>query len=207
MKIKRFRPLTAKQKAIVDFINHYNQINGYSPSLEEIAREFKLNAVSTVHQHVKIIKEKGYLEKDAFQPRGISPLQHTQEMTEVPLLGMIAAGTPIEPIENPEPIQVPKSMLRSTSNFYALQIFGDSMIEDGIWNGDIILVKQQNTADVGDVVVAITNGEATLKQYGGVINSQIKLIPKNPKLKPFYVDAETFEIRGKFAGLIRHAAY
>lgn len=197
------RPLTKKQKEIVDFISEYNQKYGYSPSLEEMAKEFHLKAVSTIHKHISFIKKKGYLQKYAFQSRGIKPLNISENTIQVPLLGKIAAGNPIEPIENPEPIEVPASMLNRNYNYYALSVKGDSMIEDDVWDGDVILIKHQKDADVGDMVVAVVDGEVTLKRYGGLEQDKVKLIPRNPRLHPFFVDPENFEVRGKFAGLLR----
>jgi repressor LexA len=199
------RPLTKKQKEIADFISEYYHKRGYSPSLEEIAKEFHLKAVSTVHKHISFIKKKGYLQKQAFQSRGVKPLNISDNTIQVPLLGIIAAGNPIEPIENPEPIEVPASMLNRNYNYYALKVKGDSMIEDDVWDGDIILIKHQKDADTGDMVVAVVNGDVTLKRYGGIEKGKVKLIPRNPRLKPFLVETNNFEVRGKFAGLLRRS--
>lgn len=200
---KKPLPLTPRQKEIVDFISTHYRNKGYSPSLSEIADALGLTAVSTVHQHIEVIKKKGYLQKDNFQPRSVSPLTQTEHTMEVPLLGVIAAGNPITPYENPEPIAVPDYMIKNGKDYYALKVKGDSMINDGVWDGDTILIKHQNTANVGDMVVAVVDGEVTLKRYGGLSNGKVKLIPKNSSLKPFYVDPNTFEVRGKFAGLLR----
>ncbi len=205
MQIKHtlIRPLTPKQKAIVNYVStHINQ-KGYSPSLGEIAKQFNLKAVSTVHQHIQLIQQKGYLRRDSFQSRGLSQLTVTRDYVEIPLLGNIAAGNPIEPLEDPEPIAVPKSMLSKPSNYYALRVRGDSMIDDGVWDGDIVLIEHKNFAEIGEMVVAVVDGEVTLKRYGGVKNSKVVLIPKNPSLQPFNVNPNKFEIRGIFSGLIR----
>ncbi len=203
MAVKRFLPLTPKQKAIGDFVSQYHHKNGYAPSLEEIAKKFGLHAVSTVHEHIQIIRNKGYLRKEEFQARGISPLSQKPGIVEVPLLGKIAAGNPIEPIENPEPIAVPDFMIKRGNDYYALQVKGNSMIDDGVWDGDTILVKHQNTANIGDMIVAVVDGEVTLKRFGGYKGGKIELIPKNKNIRPFYVDPDNFEVRGKFAGLLR----
>lgn len=201
----RIRALTPKQKAIVDFISNYHKRHGYSPSLEEIADEFDLSAVSTVHQHIKLIRKKGYLQKDDFQPRSVLPLEQAPNIIEVPILGKIPAGQPIEVYREPEPVRVPTSLIKNPTEHYALEVDGDSMIEDDVWDGDIILIKHQPTANVGDMVVAVADNLVTLKRFGGVENGRVKLIPRNPKLKPLFVDPENFEIRGKFAGLLRQA--
>jgi len=199
----KIRPLTPKQRAIFDYVSKYTKKHNYSPSLEEIAKEFD-SAISTIHQHIELIRKKGYLKKDGFQPRSISLLERSENASEVPLLGDISAGNPIEPFEEPEPVYFPANMIKTnTSNYYALKVKGDSMIDDDVWDGDIILIKHQRTADLNDMIVAITSGEVTLKRFGGIKNGMVKLIPRNPNLEPFEVKADSFEIRGKFAGLIR----
>lgn len=194
------RAITPKQKHVLDFIVEYTAQNGYAPSLEEIGHKLSL-AISTVHQHVTALKTKGYLKREDNQPRGMSLLEKTADATEIPLLGIIAAGSPIEPIENPEPIKVPKALVAKHGNFYALKVQGDSMIDDGIWDGDVVVVKHQQTADNGDTVVAITENGATLKRYRSQ-NGKIYLEPRNPRLDNIY--PKSLEIRGKFVGLIRN---
>lgn len=193
------RTITPKQKKVLDFIVAFTDKHGYAPSLEEIGNKFNL-AISTVHQHVAALKTKGYLKKESNQPRGVSLLQKTTDTTEVPLMGLIAAGSPIEPIENPEPIQVPNSLVSKRGNYYALKVKGDSMIEDGIWDKDIVVVKHQQTAEDNDTVVAITEDGATLKRYR-VKNKKVFLEPRNKNLSNLY--PKELEIRGKFVGLLR----
>lgn len=193
------RALTPKQKNILDFIVAFTTNKDYSPSLEEIGGKFDL-AISTVHQHVKALKDKGYLKKEENQPRGVSLFEQTPDSIEIPLLGIIAAGTPIEPIENPEPVKVPRNLVSGRGNYYALKVKGDSMIEDGIWDKDIVVIKSQPTADNGDTVVAITEDGATLKIFRNQ-NGKIFLEPRNKKLENIY--PHSLEIRGVFRGLIR----
>lgn len=192
--------LTVKQKKILDYVTSSANHHGYSPSLEEIASHFGLSAISTVHHHVKALRIKGYLKKEKNQPRGASPLERTSDSVEIPLLGFIAAGTPIEPIENPEPIKVPNNLISKRGDYYALKVKGDSMIEDGIWDGDLVVIKSQQTADNGDTVVAVTEGGATLKIFRSK-NGTIFLEPRNKRLENIY--PQSLEIRGKFVGLIR----
>jgi len=194
------RTLTPKQKKILDFIISFTKKRGYAPSLKEIASHFRLKAMSTVHQHINALKKKGYLKKEENQPRGVSLFEKTPETTEIPLLGFIAAGKPIEPIENPEPIKVPKSMVSKRGNYYALKVQGDSMIEDGIWDKDIVIIKHRQTANDRDTVVAITEEGATLKMFRRQ-NGKIYLEPRNKNYPPIY--PKQLEIRGKFCGLIR----
>lgn len=193
------RSLTPKQKDIFDFIVTFTTDKGYAPSLEEIGGKFNL-VISTAHQHVKALISKGYLKKEENQPRGVSLFEQTPDSTEIPLLGIIAAGTPIEPIENPEPIKVPKNLVSKRGDYYALKVKGESMIEDGIWDGDIVVIKSQPTADNGDTVVAITENGATLKIFRSK-NDTIFLEPRNKKLENIY--PQSLEIRGKFVGLLR----
>ena len=196
------RALTPKQKKILDFIIFFTEKHGYAPSLKEIAFRFRLKAMSTVHQHIKALKKKGYLKKEKNQPRGVSLLEKTPETTEIPLLGLIAAGKPIEPIENPEPIKVPKNMVSKRGNYYALKVQGNSMVEDGIWDEDSGITYQSHRSEDRDTVVAITEDGATLKRFRNQ-NGKIYLEPRNKNYSPIY--PKQLEIRGKFCGLIRNS--
>ena len=193
------RPLTPKQKKIFEFITFYSDQHGFSPSLEEIAERFG-KAISTIHKHVELMKNKGYLQKGENQSRSITPLEKTNSMVQIPLLGIIAAGTPIEPLENPEPVDVPAGMVNNTKDYYALRVKGDSMVDMGILDGDNVLVKHQVNANNGDVVVAITEDGATLKVFKN-INGRPVLEPRNKDYPTIY--PHQLEIRGKFIGLIR----
>lgn len=186
--------LTPKQKQILDFIREFTEEKSYPPSLAEIANKFH-KSIPTIFQFVATLKGKGYLEKENDVARGI----YTKK-PEIFLLGKIAAGEPIEPLENPEPIEVPKEMIASPANYYALEVKGDSMIDEGILDNDIIVVKHQNIADNGDVVVAITEKGATLKVLRNK-NGVKFLEPRNKNLKNIY--PKSLEIRGKFVGLLR----
>lgn len=193
--MRRASTLTTKQKEVLDFIVSFSSQNGYSPSLAEISKKLK-KSVPTVFQFVKTLNEKGYLQKTDKIWRGIS----TEIKKQVMLMGYISAGKPIDPLENPEPINVPVSMIPAEANYYALKVQGDSMIEDGILDGDTILVKHQMTAENGDTVVAITEKGATLKILRKN-NGKVHLEPRNKRLKNIY--PKELEIRGKFCGLIR----
>ena len=197
MNVKSPKSITPKQKEVLDFITAFHSKKGYSPSLEEMANHFK-KSIPTIHQFIDTLVKKGYLTKTANTSRGIVP--NTDLGIEIPLLGYIAAGEPIEPIENPEPINVPLNMTNKPGQYYALKIKGDSMIEDGILDGDTIVVKHQLTAEDGDTVVAVTEGGATLKRFRKK-NGKIFLEPRNKKFKIKY--PKKLDIRGKFVGLIR----
>jgi len=179
--------LTKRQKEVLDFIEKYKSKKKYSPSLEEIRRRFKLASVSTAHFHVKKLEELGYLDRPKNKPRGIN-IYKKELMIKVPILGIIAAGQPIEAIENrEETIAIPKNKLPKIGEVYALRIVGNSMIDENINDGDIVLVKQQSVAENGQKVVAlIDNSEATLKKIykekGG-----IRLQPANQKIEPIII--------------------
>src|SRR3989338_831530 len=147
--------LTPKQKQIYEFIKEFGKKRHYSPSLEEIRKRFKLAAVSTIHQHIKDLAAKGYLETHWNQKRSIS-ISKAEKLVRIPLLGTIAAGEPIHIFEDQrETISVPKSKIPSSSKVYALRVVGSSMIDENINDGDVVLVRQQETAENGQKVVAL----------------------------------------------------
>ncbi len=178
--------ITKRQKQILDYINGFSKKREYSPSHEEIKKHFRLRAVSGIHQIVQALKDKGYLSKQKNQPRSIE-IKRPEKLVKIPLLGTIAAGQPIEAVLNPESIAVPKSTLPSSGNIYALRVAGNSMIDENINDGDMILVKQQNIAENGQKVVAlINNNEATLKKFYKE-RGRIRLQPANKNFAPIIV--------------------
>jgi repressor LexA len=201
-------PLTPRQKEILEFIDMYYELHNLSPSLEEIRKHFNLSAVSTVHEHVDKLKKKGYLQKEMNQARGIKTI-HQQDFTddsatEISILGTITAGDPIEPVEVPEPLVVSSDFIAEGKEYFALKVSGESMIEEGILDGDLVIVKSQTTANNGDTVVAVIKDDedeaATLKKFYKE-RDIFRLQPANEKLKPIY--AKKVEVRGKVVGLIR----
>ncbi|MBU1036738.1 transcriptional repressor LexA [Patescibacteria group bacterium] len=178
--------LTKRQKQVLDFISSYHKKKGYAPSLEEICRKFKLASVSTAHFHVKKLQDLGFLEKQYNKPRSIA-LYENEKMVNIPLLGLIAAGQPIEAIQNKETIAVPQNKLPRSGEFYALRVLGNSMIYENINDGDIVLVKQQSIAENGQKVVAlIDNAEATLKKFYKE-RGYIRLQPANKTIEPIII--------------------
>lgn len=197
MNVNKQLQITPKQKRVFNFVNRFIIKNGYSPSLNEIARYIG-KSIGTVQHFVEELEIRGYLQKKENVARSLSSTEKiTQQIFK---LGYIAAGNPIEPIENPEPIDVPASFIKSNGNYYALQVKGESMIEDNMLDGDTIIVKHQQTAQDGDRVVAVTEDGATLKVFRNK-SGRIYLEPRNKNLKPFY--PKELVIRGKFCGLIR----
>ena len=196
--------LTKKQKQVIDFIEKYKNKKDYAPSLEEIKKHLKLASVSTAHYHIKKLQEGGYLEKEKNQPRGIA-VYEKEKMVRVPLLGTIAAGQSIEAVEEKEIIAVPQSKLYHSGKFYALRVSGNSMIDENINDGDLVLVKQQNIADNGQKVVAlIDNCEATLKKFYKE-RGQNRLQPANKKFSPIIIKRDQeFAIQGIVIDVIRN---
>lgn len=175
--------LTKKQKQVLDFITDYQERREYAPSLDEIRKKFRLASVSTAHFHISKLRDLGYLSKEENKPRSIKTLGH-ETMVKISLLGTIAAGQPIEVIQDKETIAVPKSILPSSSEVYALRVIGNSMVDENINDGDIVLVKQQDTAENGQKVVAlIDNHEATLKRFFKE-RGHIRLQPANMSMEP-----------------------
>ena len=193
--------LTKKQKLVLDFVKQSQKKNGYAPSLVEIQQNFKLASVSTAHFHIKHLQKKGLLTKEENQPRTISAMKE-KSTVEIPLLGSIAAGEPIEAMEiNEKTITVPRGDIKLPFQHYALQVKGDSMIEDGIFDGDIVVIRSQNIADNGQTAVAIIDdNQVTLKKIYKE-KGKIRLQPANKNLKPFY--RKQVEIRGIVEKIIR----
>ena len=198
LKIHARLPLTPKQKKALDFVNKFTIKYGYAPSLHEIAK-YLGKSVSTVQHFTNELQIKGYLQKKEHISRGLSSTQ--EGIKQIFKLGFVTAGSPIEPIENPEPIDVPSSFLKNPGNYYALQVRGDSMIEDGIFDGDTVVIKHQNTAENGDTVVAITENGATLKKLYRD-KERIRLQPANQTLLPIFPNE--IEIRGRVMGILRN---
>lgn len=193
--------LTLRQKQILDFINSYSKKRGLSPSLEEIKKRLRLRSVSNIHQHIAALESKGYLQKQKNQPRGIE-IPKKEKLVRIPLLGTIAAGLPIEAIEIPETIKVLGSQFSKSDKHFALKVQGDSMIDDGIFDGDIVIVKKQPTAENGETIVAlINNNKVTLKKIF-LEKNRIRLQPANPRLKPIFV--KDLIIQGKVVSVIRN---
>ena len=196
--------ITKKQRQILNYIEKFIEGKYYSPSLEDIRRHFRLSSRSTVHYYIEVLREKGYLNKLDHQARAIelSKEKKSIDLVKIPLLGIIAAGEPIEAIENPETIEVPKSQLSKSGEHYALRVQGDSMIDEGIFDGDTVIIRKQPDAENGETVVALINdNEVTLKKiYRG--KNGFRLQPANPNIKPIFTKELT--IQGKVTSVIRN---
>lgn len=193
--------LTRKQKDVLDFITDYIRENGYSPTQKEIQDNFGFKSLGSVQDYIKYLTTGGYLSNDTNSVRGLMPATVQQNTEEIPLLGSIAAGTPIEAIEHTDRISVPIHML-GRGQHYALKVKGESMIEEGILSGDIAIIKHSTSAENGQIVVAVIDNETTLKKYFKRAK-QIELHPANKTMKPIIVKDKECEIRGLLVGLIR----
>ena len=203
--------LTPKQLEIVQFIVDYRERKGLAPTLEEIARELGVSKI-TIYEHVAQLEKKGAITKQKYQSRSltvapalINELKTRRDSTQtqtfsLPLLGRIAAGQPIEAIEVPEEIDL-SDMVRRDRASYILRVKGNSMIDEGIRNGDFVIVENRNWASNGETVVAVVNeNEATLKKFYRE-GDRIRLQPANPDMQPIYVDK--CDIRGVVVGVLR----
>ena len=197
--------LTRRQREIYDYICGFVEENGYSPSLEEIGAHFDLASVATVHKHIQHLVSKGWLTKSNNRSRSLEPVSDTStSLPAIPLLGTVAAGSPIEAIEERgENIRVPVQLMGRPQDTYALRVRGDSMIEDQICDGDLVIVESRSEARNGETVVALVGGdEATLKRFYRA-GSMVKLVPANSTMQPIKVAASDVQIRGVVRGLIR----
>ncbi len=196
--------LTEKQKEFLAYISRYKDEWGQSPSFDEICSHFGFNSYNSVTTYLKILERKGYLRlPEKNQKRAIEIISPVEtKRFELPLLGKVAAGRPIEAIEDRDVIQVPPSMVRSGDHF-VLVVEGDSMVEDGILEGDYVVVRKQATAENGETVVALVENEATVKRYyrsGG----KVELRPANEKMQSFWFKKGDLRIEGRVVGVLRH---
>ena len=198
--------LTKRQKDVLNVIKKYIATNGYPPTVREIAEIMKLSSPATIQVHLDMIEKKGYIKKHGNMNRTIELLvnneyENTQAM-DIPLLGKVTAGSPIEAIENPdEYFTVPSSLINGKKEIFALNVSGDSMINAGIFDDDIVIIEKSNTAHNGDIVVAMNDdNEVTIKRFYKEKN-HFRLQPENDYMEPIILDNVT--ILGKLIGLYR----
>ena len=196
--------LTKRQKQFFDYIQAYLTRHGYAPTLEEIGVHFKLSSLATVHKHLSNLEEKGLIRRTWNHSRAIElvPQRKEARAVEVPLLGRVAAGRPIEALEQNDSIALPEELIRR-DNTYVLRVAGDSMVDDGIWDGDYIVVEERSTAESGETVIAMIGGEATVKRFYREKGGKIRLQPANEKINPIIVRASDLEVRGVVVAVMR----
>lgn len=198
--------LYRRQRQIVEFIAQYIQKNGYSPTLQDIADAIGVSSLATVHEHLQALEKKGIIKKYDGAVRGIELLDRSiirgTAGIEIPILGFIAAGQPIEPYTDPNAqYKISPAMVSGKKRSYVLQVKGESMIEEGILDGDYVVIEEQNEVKNGDIVVALLeNGLATLKRYFKEA-TRIRLEPANSSMSPIF--AKNVKVQGKVVGLIR----
>src|SRR5947207_2163481 len=200
--------LTRKQREVYEFIDHFVQEHQHSPSFEEIGRGLKLSSLATVHKHVSNLEKKGLLKRDynrsrsidVLPVRGIFKRQPSKELA-LPLMGRIAAGQPIEAVENPETISL--GDITRSKDVFVLQVKGESMKDEHIVDGDYVLVEKVNTARDGEIVVALVEGyDATLKRLYRE-GAKIRLQPSNMAMPPIIVLAKSVQVQGRVIGVLR----
>ena len=199
-------PLTKRQKEILDFITGFIEEQGYAPSFEEIAKAFGYSSLATVHEHLSNLERKGYIRKSYNESRSIEtvPEDGTPSALELPLLGAVAAGLPIEAIPDQESLSVPMDMIRPGKDNFVLRVEGNSMIDEQIRDGDYIVVSSQSTASDGEVVVALVGGEnATVKKLYREPGDRVRLQPANPAMDSIVLSARDVAVQGVVVGLIR----
>ncbi len=199
--------LTKRQKEIVDFLDDYIAERGYAPTLEEIGAQFQLSSLATVHKHLKNLQDKGLIKRKWNHSRALElvPQKRKAAAVELPLLGRVAAGVPIEAIETPETIAVPEDLVRREKS-YVLRVKGDSMVGDGILDGDYIVVEERPHAENGETVVALIDGEATVKKFFREKGGRIRLQPANERMAPILVREKDFTTRGRVVAVLRKYA-
>ena len=198
--------LTKRQKEVLDFITRFVDEKGYSPSLTEIGEHFGLTSVATVHKHVENLKKKGFVTKRWNANRSLELTEKAQSFSfravRVPLAGRVAAGRPIEAIEQHEVIAVPEDMVGKGRTF-VLEVRGESMIDEQIRDGDYVIVEDRTRVRDGEMVIALIDGEeATLKKYYRE-NGKVRLQPANPEVKPLVLDADRVRLQGVVVGMLR----
>jgi repressor LexA len=199
-------PLTKRQREILDYLAAYAEEHGYAPSFEEIANRFNYNSLATVHEHLSNLERKGYIKRSYNESRAIEilPSEAFARAIELPLLGNVAAGVPIEAVAHQESLSVPEEFVRRTGNHYVLRVRGNSMIDEQIRDGDFVVVNERQRADNGEMVIAMLHGNsATVKKFYRERDGRIRLQPANETLSPMYVHENDISIQGIVVGVLR----
>ena len=197
-------PLTKRQREILDYLQDFIQQHGYAPSLEEIGRRFGLSSLATVHKHLTNLQEKGFIKRAWNRSRSVEmiPTNSGGRAVDLPLLGYVAAGSPIEAVATTETIAVPEDLV-GRRDTYVLRVRGNSMIDEQICDGDFVIVEDRKTAQNGETVVALLSGsDVTLKKLYRE-NGRVRLQPANPTMQPIYVDPEQLQVQGVVVGVMR----
>ncbi len=197
--------LTKRQKQLLDYLNGYIGQFGYAPTLQEIGSYFGLSSLATIHKHLKNLEAKGFIKRTWNHSRALEMIDNTVRgaARSLQMLGYVAAGTPIEAVEGNDTITVPDEFIRR-QNTFCLRVRGESMIDEGSRDGDYIIVEGRDAANDGETVVALINGEATVKKFYREQDGRIRLEPANVTMQPIYASEEDLRVRGVVVGLMRH---
>jgi repressor LexA len=196
--------LTKRQKQLFDYLDDHIASVGYAPTLEEIGAHFGLSSLATVHKHLTNLETKGLIRRKLNHSRAIELVRQKKKAAavELPLLGRVAAGAPIEAIESPESIAVPDDLVKRENSF-VLRVVGDSMVEDGILDGDYVVVESRPHAENGDTVVAVVEGNATVKRFYRDKGGKVRLQPANQRMEPILVRDKDLSVRGVVVAVLR----
>jgi repressor LexA len=196
--------LTKRQKELLDYLQSYIERNGFAPTLDETGRHFGLTSLATVHKHLTNLEGKGVIRRRAGLSRALEVVPPTRrpQAVDLPLLGVAAAGRPIEAVLEGERICVPEALVRRPDTF-VLKVSGDSMRDEGILDGDLVVVESRPSAESGETVVAVLQGEATIKRFHRESGGRVRLQPANERVAPILCDESVLEIRGVVVGLMR----
>jgi repressor LexA len=197
-------PLTKRQREILDYLNEFIAQHGYAPSLEEIGRRFNLSSLATVHKHLTNLQEKGFIRRAWNRSRSVElvPTRVGGRSLELPLLGFVAAGAPIEAVAGTETIAVPEGLVGKRES-YVLRVKGDSMIDEQIRDGDFVIVEDRKSVNNGEMVIALVGGnDVTLKKFYRE-NGMVRLQPANPAMQPILVDPDHLQVQGVVVGVMR----
>jgi len=196
--------LTKRQKQLLDYVDQYINEHGYAPTLQEVGNYFGLSSLATVHKHLRNLETKGYIKRKHNHSRALEvPARRKRGgAQELPLYGHVAAGAPIEAIEGQDTINVPEDFIRR-DNTYCLRVRGESMVEEGIRDGDYIIVEGRDSATNGETVVALINNEATVKKFYREQDGRIRLQPANAAMLPIFASEGDVQVRGVVVGLMR----
>jgi len=196
--------LTKRQKEIFDFLEEFIHHNGYSPSMEEIAEHFQIASVNAIYKHLESLRRRGFLRRDPNRARSIElSAGKSAGVRMLPLLGTVAAGQPIEAILSPESMAIPEDLLPGRGSYYVLKVKGNSMIDEHIEDGDLVITEAREDAADGEMVIALVDNEnVTLKKLHRD-HSMIRLQPANPEVTPIILDSSRVKIQGVVVGVIR----
>lgn len=196
--------LTERQRDILGFIREFQKRNGIAPTHREICEHFGFSSYGTVYKHLSLLEKKGLIRRDWNQKRGVELIDESASAPaarQLPFFGYIAAGRPIEVVQSHETVSVPEDLTARGEN-YVLKVRGESMIEDGIYDGDFVIINQRQQAFNGEMVVAMVHGEVTLKRFY-LERDRVRLQPANSTMPPIYVPASEVVIQGVVVGLMR----